>query len=173
MTSVTRPRLERLARPRRGLPSNALTVPAGTNGTNGTNDPIGPAAPTANGINGAQGPEGATGSQGPPGRIELVTCTNVKKGKKTVKQCSTKLVSGTVTFTTTVADHASLTRGRVVYATGELLGTGHGLSELILIPCAHCEPAGTHSPPAPMQAGGSSLAAHRSRSANTSPQRSP
>ena len=105
------------------------TGPAGTNGTNGTD--------------GAQGPQGAPGPQGPAGKIELVTCTKGKKGKKgkkTVEKCTTKVVSGSITFTTTAADRASLTRRRVVYATGEVLGTGHGVSELLLAPVRTLRP---------------------------------
>lgn len=96
--------------------------------------PTGPPGPT-----GPTGPSGATGPQGPPGKVELVTCTKVKKkgkkkGKKTVKKCKTRVVTGTVTFTATPVDRASLSRGRVVYATGELAGTGYGVTELLLVP---------------------------------------
>ena len=49
----------------------------------------------------------------------MVTCTTTKKNGKTVKSCTTKLVSGTVKFTATAAStHAMLSRHGVVYATG-------------------------------------------------------
>jgi hypothetical protein len=110
-----------LAGPQSGPPGP--TGPTGSNGTNGTN-----------GTNGAQGAQGPTGPQGPPGKIELVTCGKVKKHHKTVKKCTTRVVSGTVRFTTTAAERASLSRGTVVYATGEVLTTVHGVSELLLVP---------------------------------------
>ena len=89
------------------------------------------------------GTQGARGPQGPAGKIELVTCTKGKKGKKgkkTVEKRTTKVVSGSITFTTTAADRASLTRRRVVYATGEVLVTGYGVSELLLAPVRTLRP---------------------------------
>jgi len=58
-----------------------------------------------------------------------VTCKSVTvkvKGKKVKKnKCSTKLVSGTVTFTTSSAvRHASISRGDVLYATGLVTSKG-------------------------------------------------
>jgi Kelch motif len=71
------------------------------------------------------GPVGATGPQGNSGQIELITCRVVTKtvkehGKKrtvTRHKCTTKLISGTATFTTTIA-RATLTRGGATFATG-------------------------------------------------------
>ncbi len=77
---------------------------------------------------GAQGPTGAPGPigpRGPAGKIRLVTCKTVtktvkrhgRKHKVHRRKCHTRLVRGTITFTTTAA-RATLVRGRVVYATG-------------------------------------------------------
>jgi hypothetical protein len=61
------------------------SLPAGPSG------PIGPAGPA--------GPNGPTGAAG---KVKIVTCTTVKSpGGKPKKKCTTRLVSGAVTFTTT------------------------------------------------------------------------
>ena len=88
---------------------------------------------------------GATGLAGRPGILELVTCNtatktvteNVKGKKRKVKQklqkCAGKLVSSTVKFTVTGgSDQATISRGRVVYATGTSLPLGGGRSLLLL-----------------------------------------
>jgi hypothetical protein len=114
--------------------------PKGTNGTNGKEGPAGktgaqgsagaagsqgPAGPA-----GTQGPAGPAGSQGPAGQVQLVTCT--KKGKK--QHCTTKLVSGTVKFTTTgKSARATLSRHGAVYAAGMARVT-HGRLSLRLTP---------------------------------------
>jgi hypothetical protein len=68
--------------------------------------PIGPAGPAGPG--GATGPAGKAGNAG---KVRIVTCTTVKSpGRKPKKKCTTRLVSGTVTFTTT---HSSVNRARV------------------------------------------------------------
>jgi HYDIN/CFA65/VesB-like, Ig-like domain len=94
---------------------------------------------------GPPGATGATGLAGRPGILELVTCNtatktvteNVKGKKRKVKQklqrCAGKLVSSTVKFTVTGAsDQATISRGRVVYATGTSLPLGSGRSLLLL-----------------------------------------
>ncbi len=93
---------------------------AGMNGTNGQNGIPGPAGLQGPmGPNGAQGPAGVQGPAGPAGQVELVTCKTVKKGKKSVQQCTTKLVSGTVKFTAAGASaQATLSRHGAVYAAG-------------------------------------------------------
>jgi hypothetical protein len=115
----------------------------GAKGTNGTNGKEGPAGKTgAQGSAGAagsqgpagpagtQGPAGPAGSQGPAGQVQLVTCT--KKGKK--QHCTTKLVSGTVKFTTTgKSARATLSRHGAVYAAGMARVT-HGRLSLRLTP---------------------------------------
>lgn len=110
-------------------PGGAANPPTGvtTDPLSGTAQPagagqVGPAGP--------QGPAGAAGPAGANGQVELVTCTTVTQTKKVhghnrrVKQtrCTTKLVSGPVTFTTGGA-RATLTRGDVVYAVGFARGT--------------------------------------------------
>ena len=91
------------------------------------------------------GATGATGPAGSAGKIELVTCKNAaktvtkkvngkkRKVKKKVQTCTGKLVYGTVDFTVTAAsDRATISRGRVVYATGTTLPIGDGRSLLLL-----------------------------------------
>ena len=90
---------------------------AGTNGTNGSNGERGGQGPA--GLTGSVGPVGPQGPAGPAGQVELVTCKTVKKGKKSVQQCTTKLVSGTVKFTAAGASaQATLSRHGAVYAAG-------------------------------------------------------
>ena len=91
----------------------------------------GTAGPLPQGPAGTNGTNGATGSRGPqgiPGKIRLVTCKVVTvkvKGRMVKrKKCTTKLVSGTVSFTTASAARASLTRGGVLYATGTVTKKG-------------------------------------------------
>lgn len=88
---------------------------------------------------------GATGPAGSAGKVALVTCKNAtktvtkkvkgkkRKVKKKVQKCTGKLVSGTLRFTVTAArDRATISRGRVVYATGISLPIGDGRSLLLL-----------------------------------------
>ncbi|MDA8069937.1 MAG: choice-of-anchor D domain-containing protein, partial [Actinomycetota bacterium] len=95
----------------------ANSGPAGPAGLTGSTGPAGPAGPA--------GKTGPTGKTGPAGRIELVTCravtiTVTRDGKKhriSRRKCTTRLVSGRITFTTAQA-RAMLARSGVVYATG-------------------------------------------------------
>jgi hypothetical protein len=74
-----------------------------------------PGATGAPGEKGAVGAAGPAGPRGPAGKVELVTCKKVK-GKQ---HCTTKLVSGTVKFTTAgLAGQATLSHHGVVYAAG-------------------------------------------------------
>ena len=92
----------------------------GAQGAAGTQGSTGP-----QGVAGTQGPTGAQGRPGESGKVELVTCTTSKKNGKTVRKCTTKVVSGTVKFTATAASaHATLSRNGVVYATGVARVTG-------------------------------------------------
>jgi virginiamycin B lyase len=105
-------------------------LPQGPQGLQGSQGPPG--------TMGTQGPTGAQGPAGPAGKVELVSCTtvtkNVKGHRRKVKQCTTKLVSGTVTFTTTAGDpQATLSRGPVVYGTGARVGLGQGRFGLLLV----------------------------------------
>jgi len=109
--------------------SIGATGQAGVNGTNGTNGATGPQGPT-----GSQGPRGATGAQGPAGKVELVTCERVKKGGKIQQTCQTKQGASPIKFTgagTKAA--ASLSRGKVTYATGFALDSG-AQTQLLLSP---------------------------------------
>jgi hypothetical protein len=109
------------------------TGPAGSQGPTGSTGPAGSAGPAGSqgptgstGPAGSAGPAGVNGTKGdtgPAGQIELVTCTTttktVKRHKHTQKKCTTKLVTGPVTFSATArASSASLSRGRALYATG-------------------------------------------------------
>ncbi len=79
---------------------------------------------------------GPPGAQGPTGKVELVTCRTVK-GKQ---RCTTKLVSGTVKFTTTgSAEQATLSRHGVVYAAGTAR-TARGRLSLRLTPLRQLRP---------------------------------
>ena len=101
----------------------ANSGPAGPQGATGAAGATG-----ATGPQGPAGPVGATGPAGPrgtPGQIRLVSCKQVTKTirvhghKRTVhrRTCTTRVISGTATFTTTIA-RARLVRGAVLYATG-------------------------------------------------------
>ena len=117
--------------------SAGVPVTAPVAGPAGATGPAGPSGGTgAAGAAGGPGPAGAPGAQGPAGKVELVTCktvtkTVVRKHKKThVNQlrCSTKLVAGPVSFTTTV--RATVSRAGHVYARGTAARRGHGRIEL-------------------------------------------
>ena len=112
----------------------------GTNGEKGAQGSAGAAgaqgetgAAGANGVSGkdgAQGPAGPAGAQGPAGpagKVQLVQCKTVKKGKKSTQKCTTKLVSGTVKFTTSgTTAQATLSRHGAVFAAGTARSTrGH------------------------------------------------
>ena len=93
---------------------------------------------------GATGTTGATGPRGPaglPGKIELVTCKTVtkhakgkrRKAKQKAQKCTGKSVSGSLKFTVAGRrGRATISRGRVVYATGTSLPVGGGRSLLLL-----------------------------------------
>jgi hypothetical protein len=125
--------------------------PTGPQGPSGPQGPIGPQGvtgePGATGVQGTTGPRGATGAQGPAGpsgpagQIELVTCKAVARGegkhKKTVQDCTAKLTSSPVTFTSTGARiKAALSRGKFVYATGSAIKAGKRC-QLLLTPRRH------------------------------------
>jgi virginiamycin B lyase len=105
-----------------------------------SNDPTSPLSITLQGTGGTlpQGPRGKTGARGPTGKIELVTCKPVTKGKgkhkKTTQKCTTKLTSKPVKFKTAGdVSSAVLLRGDVVYATGSASRAGKN-TKLLLTP---------------------------------------
>jgi hypothetical protein len=120
-----------------------------------SNDPGSPVTVTLSGTGGSlpQGPTGATGATGATGpagesggngKIELVTCTKIKKHEKTVKKCVTRLVTGTVKFTTMIRARRSrfrveLARGRTLYARG-IVADGR-----VVMQAAHALTAGTYT----------------------------
>ena len=88
-----------------------------------------------------------------PGKVLLVTCKTVTStvaktvsGKKhkvneQVRTCIGRRVRGTVTFTVSAtSDRATISRGRVVYATGTSLPIGSGRSLLLLTEPRRLEP---------------------------------
>lgn len=97
-------------------------------------DPLSPLEIPASGSGsqlplGHEGQQGLPGPQGPAGGIELVTCTRIarkgKGGQHAQMKCRARLVTGPVKFTAAGATTtAVLSRGKLVYATGSLLGTG-------------------------------------------------
>jgi hypothetical protein len=116
---------------------------------------VGP--PGAPGAGGATGAAGATGPQGPAGKnglVELVTCKTVRRtvvkkihGKRktvtvTRQLCTTRIVTGPVKFTTSVA-RAVLSRGRVVYANGLAARSVQPLS--LVLSTTHALPAGRYT----------------------------
>jgi hypothetical protein len=105
--------------------------PQGEPGTDGARGEKG-----SNGAAGAQGPAGPAGKEGPAGKVQVVTCK--KSGKK--QKCTTKTVSGTVKFTTSVA-RATLSRRGVVYAAGTARAGAHGSMSLRLVSVRKLRPA--------------------------------
>ena len=95
------------------------------------------ARPAQLALTGKTGATGATGPRGQSGKVEIVTCKTVTKKvkghRRKVQQCSGRLVSGTVKFTTSGAsDTATIARGQTVYATGALITMGDGRRQLLL-----------------------------------------
>ena len=87
---------------------------AGAVGKDGAQGPAGPAGPQ-----GPAGPAGAQGPAGSPGKVELGDVQDDQKKGRKAQQCTTKLVSGTVKFTTAGASaHATLSRRGTVFAAG-------------------------------------------------------
>jgi len=123
--------------------SAGVMVTAQSTGSQGPQGPQGVPGPA-----GPAGPAGAPGPRGPAGQVELVTCKQVKvkvrikhKLKRVTRlKCTGKLVSGPVRFTTANAGRASLARGRVVYAVGQLISAHHGRSRLLLSPMRPLRP---------------------------------
>jgi hypothetical protein len=138
-TSATTCRVERTAT----TEVTAVFLKAGKEGAAGNEGKAGATGPTgekgaggAAGVQGPAGPPGAQGPAGPAGKVELVTCKKVK-GKQ---HCTTKLVSGTVNFTTTgLAAQATLSRHGVVYAAGTARSS-HGHMSLRLLPVHRLQP---------------------------------
>jgi DNA-binding beta-propeller fold protein YncE len=111
--------------------ASGATGPAGEKGAGGATGPAGPAGPV-----GPAGPQGATG---PAGKIQLVKCTAVRQGGKTIQKCTTRLVSGPVTFKAASA-RATLARRGLVYASGTAVAAGRGHMSLRLIPLRKLRP---------------------------------
>lgn len=111
--------------------------PTGKEGAPGATAAGGATGPTGEkGPAGVQGPTGPRGPAGPAGKVELVTCKKVN-GKQ---RCTTKLVSGTLKFSTSgVAAQATLSRHGVVYAAGTAR-TMRGRMSLRLLPVRRLRP---------------------------------
>jgi hypothetical protein len=92
-----------------GSPTQVPLAAAGGSAPTGATGPAGPTG--AAGATGPAGPTGPTGKAGKPGAVKIVNCTTVKSpGQKPKTKCTTRLVSGTVTLTTT---HTSMSRAGV------------------------------------------------------------
>jgi hypothetical protein len=95
--------------------SSPLAVPLSATGGSASGGGTGPAGATGpagpTGATGATGAAGPAGPAGPAGKVRLVDCTTVKApGHKPKTKCTTRLLSGTVTVTTS---HASRSRAGV------------------------------------------------------------
>jgi len=120
-------------------PNSGPTGPQGPSGEQGPTGPQGIA-----GAQGSTGPSGLAGPQGltgPPGQVELVVCKSVTTGKSKHKaplqQCTTRLTSSPVTFTSSKVKFAAvLSRGKVRYGTGTLIKSAKE-SQLLLTPAHH------------------------------------
>jgi hypothetical protein len=117
-----------------GLSGTGVAPNSGSSGPTGATGPAGPTGPP-----GPQGPAGAAG------KMRLVTCKAATKNvakvingrKRTVKEkvqkCAGRLVSGTVkVIVTPTTARATISRGRVVRATGTSLAIGDGRFLLLL-----------------------------------------
>ena len=115
-----------------GQPANPGA--AGQNGTSGAAGAAGAAGAggTAglNGTAGAPGTQGPRGAAGADGAIELLTCKPLRNGHG--QQCTSKLVSGSVSFLARAA-RASVSRGGRVYASGSLTARGKTLRLELLV----------------------------------------
>ncbi|MHB1570109.1 MAG: choice-of-anchor D domain-containing protein, partial [Solirubrobacteraceae bacterium] len=131
-----------------GLPQG----PAAAAGPQGPAGPHGPAGPQ--GQTGATGAQGRTGATGPAGNVQLITCKAITKvvrhHRRRVDVCRSRLVSGTVKFTTS-EQRAQLSRGRIVYGTGATVSLGHGRTQVLL------------SDPRPLRRGRYTLILHNAR----------
>jgi Collagen triple helix repeat (20 copies) len=103
------------------------TGPEGTAGAAGAQGPAGmTGAQGTTGATGSKGPAGPAGARGPAGQVELITCERVKKGGgKIAQSCKTSPSDSPIKFTTSgLKLAATLTRGKVIYATGFEIGSG-------------------------------------------------
>ena len=93
----------------------------GTNGSNGADGPSG-----ATGVTGANGATGTTGATGPPGEVQLITCERTKGTRgRPVQSCTSSPSSSPIKFTSAgLKIAASLSRGKITFATGFAIGLG-------------------------------------------------
>jgi hypothetical protein len=114
--------------PTLALSGVAAGSPVNPAGLTDQGDPGTPNAPTA--LGGGTDPAHRTEPARPAVNIELVTC-KPSHHKSRLQQCTAKLVSGVRTFTATATTaRATISRGRVVYATGQATAVGAGRWEL-------------------------------------------
>jgi hypothetical protein len=97
---------------------------SGTTGATGTTGSAGTMGVT--GATGSAGATGPTGSKGPAGKLELITCRAVtRKHGQSLQTCTAGQEGTSVKFTATgPALAATISRGRLIYATGFEIGTG-------------------------------------------------
>jgi hypothetical protein len=107
-------------------------LPQGPTGSTGPTGPTGPMGRT-----GATGARGPTGPRGPAGKLALITCkTTIQKVRgrtRRFQKCKSRLVAGTVIFTTVSSSvPATISRRGVIFATGASLPTSGGGTVLVM-----------------------------------------
>ena len=121
-----------------GLSGTGVAPNSGSSGTTGA---TGPASPT--------GPTGSSGPAAAAGNLVLVTCRTIAetvggkkhKAKRRAQKCTGRRVRATVNVTVSVSSgRATISRGRVVYATGTSLTLGDGRWLLLLTEKRRLEP---------------------------------
>jgi ASPM-SPD-2-Hydin domain-containing protein len=97
-------------------------------------NPTGPSAPNGPAVSSSgTDPAHRTQPVHPSVTIELITCKPNRKTNGHRQQCTAKLISGPLTFTATASTaRATISRGRVVYATGPATAVGSGRWELVI-----------------------------------------
>jgi Abnormal spindle-like microcephaly-assoc'd, ASPM-SPD-2-Hydin len=109
----------------------ATAPPGGPVAPTGPTPPTVPAAPTVPAT--PNSPAHRTETARPGVSIELITCKPTGKATRHKPQCTSKLISRPLTFTATATTaRATISRGRVVYATGSATVVGPGRWELVL-----------------------------------------
>jgi HYDIN/CFA65/VesB-like, Ig-like domain/Low-density lipoprotein receptor repeat class B len=129
-------------------PNSPLQIPLSGTGGSLPQGPVGPAGPAgpagqagSTGAPGSRGTAGPAGKPGVPGKIELVTCRTVTRRvrrhgrfvKVKRQKCTGRLVSGPVRFTVAAnSARVTISRGRIVLASGVYVSLGGGRSQLLL-----------------------------------------
>jgi hypothetical protein len=117
-----------------GVGTSAPADPGGPIGPGDATTPTGPTTPNSPPISSSgSGPSHRTEPARSSVTIELITCRPNRKTNGHRQLCTAKLISGPLTFTATAsATRATISRGRLVYATGPATAVGHGRWELVI-----------------------------------------